>query len=86
LAKFMVKADGTISADVVGMNADRIAEGAGIDVPTGTKILLVELEGLGPEEPFSREKLCPVLGYTTVESDAEGFDVAEKLLRFGGLG
>ncbi|AIE82745.1 bifunctional acetaldehyde-CoA/alcohol dehydrogenase [Actinotignum schaalii] len=86
LATFMVKADGTISADVVGMNADRIAEGAGIDVPTGTKILLVELEGLGPEEPFSREKLCPVLGYTTVENDAEGFDVAEKLLRFGGLG
>ena len=34
---------------------------AGVKVPEDTKILVAELEGVGPEYPLSREKLSPVL-------------------------
>jgi hypothetical protein len=30
--------------------------------PAGTKVLIGEVEGIGPAEPMSYEKLCPVLG------------------------
>ncbi|MDY5152180.1 bifunctional acetaldehyde-CoA/alcohol dehydrogenase [Actinotignum urinale] len=86
LKDFMVTEKGGIAPFVVGMNADRIAEGAGLDLPLGTKILLVEMESIGADEPFSREKLCPVLGYTTYATEEEGLEKSEAMLRFGGMG
>ncbi|MGV9184772.1 bifunctional acetaldehyde-CoA/alcohol dehydrogenase [Arcanobacterium canis] len=86
LTAFMVRDNGTIAPGVVGMSAGRIAKEAGLDLPERTKILLVELDEVSDNEPFAHEKLCPVLGFTTVKDDVEGFDVAEKLLKMGGLG
>ena len=86
LEAFMITEQGSVSASVVGQNAAAIAEGAGIDVPKDTKLLLVPIEGVGPEHPFSREKLCPVLAMTTVSGPEEGFRLASEMLEFGGLG
>ena len=49
------------SAEVIAKSALRIAELAGIDVPDSTTFLMVEEEGVGPDYPFSGEKLSVVL-------------------------
>src|SRR5260370_3071468 len=59
---------------------------AGLEVPGDTPILVVELTGVGKQHPLSAEKLSPVLSLYSVKDFAEGLDVCESLLRFGGLG
>ena len=78
--------EGKLNSKVVGMPASVIAEMAGINVDSKTKILIAKLEGVGPEYPLSREKLSPVLAYYVVDGYEEGFDVCKKILDFGGLG
>ncbi|SEM96414.1 acetaldehyde dehydrogenase /alcohol dehydrogenase AdhE [Mesobacillus persicus] len=75
-----------VNADIVGMPAFRIAEMAGVAVPEDTKILIAELEGVGPEFPLSREKLSPVLACYKVVGLEHGMQRAEEMLNFGGLG
>lgn len=75
-----------VNAKIVGMPAAKIAEMAGVTVPEGTKILVAELAGVGPQYPLSREKLSPVLACYKVNSFAEGLKRAEEMLEFGGLG
>lgn len=75
-----------VNADIVGMPAFKIAQMAGVEVPEGTKILIAELQGVGPDYPLSREKLSPVLACYKVSSLEEGLKRAEEMLEFGGLG
>ncbi|MEW9052031.1 MAG: bifunctional acetaldehyde-CoA/alcohol dehydrogenase [Neobacillus sp.] len=75
-----------VNADIVGMPAAKIAAMAGVQVPEHTKILVAELEGVGPQYPLSREKLSPVLACYKVSSLNEGLTRAEEMLEFGGLG
>jgi len=75
-----------VNPAIVGMPAVKIAEMAGIKVPEGTKILIAETETVGPEEPLSAEKLSPVLACYKVNSTEEGFERAEQMLHYGGLG
>lgn len=71
---------------VVGRSAQEIARLAGIEVPQGTRILIAPLEGVGEAHPLSREKLCPVLGFYTVENLEEGVNLCTDITHFGGLG
>ncbi|WHY83838.1 bifunctional acetaldehyde-CoA/alcohol dehydrogenase [Neobacillus novalis] len=75
-----------VNPDIVGMAAAKIAALAGVTIPEETKILVAELEGVGPGYPLSREKLSPVLACYTVSSLEEGLTRAEEMLEFGGLG
>ena len=77
---------GAVNPEIVGKSAAWIAEQAGVNVPADTKILLAKLEGVGPEYPLSREKLSPVLAYFIVNSDEEGVERAEQMVKFHGLG
>lgn len=86
LEKFMITEKGGVDSSLVGHPAAEVAANAGLSVPESTKVLLVPLDGVGPEHPFSQEKLLPVLGYMTVQSAEEGFARADELLEFGGLG
>ena len=45
-----------------------IAEQAGFTVPDDTSIILVEVAGVGPQEPLTREKLAPVLAVLRADS------------------
>ncbi|MEH7549394.1 MULTISPECIES: bifunctional acetaldehyde-CoA/alcohol dehydrogenase [Bacillaceae] len=77
---------GSINNLIVGLPAAMIAKLAGIKVPENTKILIAELEGVGPNEPLSCEKLSPILACYKVNSFAEGLRIAEETLEYGGLG
>ena len=75
-----------LNGAVVGQSPATIASWAGFTVPETTKILVVKETGVGEEFPFSKEKLSPVLAYYTVKSTDEGIDLADRLIRFGGMG
>ena len=77
---------GAVSGDIVGLSAEVIAQKAGISVPAGTRVLVVECAEVGPKEFFSREKLSPVLGYFVEDGWEKCCERAIELLEFGGLG
>ena len=75
------------NVEAIGRDATWIAAQAEITgVGTGARVLLVPLAGIGPEEPLSREKLCPVLGLRIVRDARQGIRDARALLRFAGAG
>ncbi len=77
---------GSMSAAVVGQPANEIAVAAGFTVPAATKILIALLDEVGPQEPLSREKLSPILGYYVAKTTDEAMDICDRLTGFGGLG
>jgi acetaldehyde dehydrogenase/alcohol dehydrogenase len=72
-----------VNPEVVGKPATEIAEKAGLKVPAGTKMIIVELTGTGKEHPLSLEKLSPVLAMVKSNSHAEAFKLAEQMLETG---
>ena len=71
---------------MVGQTPQWIAAHAGFSVPDDTSIILVEVTGVGPQEPLTREKLAPVLAVLRAESTEHGIQLAEKMVEFDGLG
>ncbi len=59
----LMRSSGTMNPAIVGKTAVRIAAMAGIQVPDGIKVLIGFEENVGAAYPYSREKLCPVLGF-----------------------
>jgi len=54
--------------------------------PPLTKVLIAEVEKIGTEEPFSYEKLSPVLALYVAESFPVAVEKARALVEFGGIG
>jgi acetaldehyde dehydrogenase/alcohol dehydrogenase len=75
-----------LNPEVVGQSAAWLAERAGFQVPADTSIILVELDEVGPAEPLSREKLCPVLAVLRAQDRAAGLRYAEQMVELDGLG
>ncbi|PYG00868.1 acetaldehyde dehydrogenase / alcohol dehydrogenase [Georgenia satyanarayanai] len=75
-----------LNAAVVGRSPQWIAEQAGFAVPADTSIILVEVSGVGPHEPLTREKLCPVLAVLRAADREHGMTLAEQMVELDGLG
>lgn len=71
---------------IVGQPAAAIARMAGISVPEGARVLLAEAERVGDEEPFSMEKLSPVLALYRVPDWRAGVARCAELVAYGGMG
>ncbi len=78
--------DGHINPKIVGQSTATIAELAGIEVPTGSKVLIGEIDEVGIHEPFSIEKLSPVLGMYRTADFKSATEKAEELILLGGRG
>ena len=77
---------GSINPEIVGQPAAQIAELAEVKVPAATKVLIGEVSEVGPSEPFSYEKLSPVLAMYRCKDWKEGTDKARELVELGGIG
>lgn len=87
LEKYVINLEkGAANPDIVGKPATFIAENAGITIPEGTKLLIAEVEGIGPDHPLTREKLSPVLAFIKAESHEDGFKKAKQMLELNGMG
>lgn len=75
-----------VNPAIVGQPATKIAEACGIEVPEGTKILVAEIEGVGPKFPLSAEKLSPILACYKVKNAEQGIERAAEVVAFGGMG
>ena len=78
--------NGVLNAKIVGQSAVKIAEIAGITVPENTKVLIGEVESVELEEPFSHEKLSPILAMYKVKDFEEALEKAARLVELGGFG
>ncbi len=81
-----IMVDGHLNAKIVGQSAAKIAELAGITVPADTKVLIGEAVKIGADEPFSFEKLSPVLGLYKARDFDDALGKAEALVAAGGIG
>ena len=76
----------TLNTQVVGKSAQWIADKAGITVPSGTRVLVVRLDGVGREHPLSCEKLSPILAFYVADGWRAGCERCKEVLAFGGMG
>jgi sulfoacetaldehyde dehydrogenase len=75
------------SIDVIARPAQHIARLAGIDVTDDRTFLIVDEDGVGPDHPFSGEKLSVVLARYTYAGGIDGaIDVVNEITNFQGLG
>ena len=82
----VIQIDGKLNAKIVGQTAVTIAKLAGIKVPPETKVLIAEVKGVGPDVPFSCEKLSPTLALYKADTYEDAIENAKALLNYGGLG
>jgi len=77
---------GTAHPQIVGQPAYKIAELAGFKIPEDSKILLCERAKLDWEDPFSREKLSPILTMYKAKNFEQAAEMAFELVSKGGAG
>mmetsp|Transcript_34399 Transcript_34399/g.58271 ORF Transcript_34399/g.58271 Transcript_34399/m.58271 type:complete len:882 (+) Transcript_34399:30-2675(+) len=85
LGKFLI-VNGRVNADIVGQSAQEIARRINVEVPYGTVVLGAEASNVGPQEPFSHEKLCPVLALYKASDFKEGVKLCKELTEYDGIG
>lgn len=71
---------------IVGQPACKIAKIAGFIVPENAKILLCERPKVDWNDPFSREKLSPILTMYKAKNFKEAVEMAHELVFKGGAG
>ena len=77
---------GTAHPDIVGQSAHTIAKLAGFETPVDAKVLLAERPSVDWEDPFSREKLSPILSMYKAANYEEAAEMAYQLVSRGGAG
>ncbi len=79
---------GQLNRQIVAQPARRIAEVAGFEAPgaLGSRFLIVEEDGIGPDHPFSGEKLSVVLTVYRTADFAQALDTVDAILAFMGEG
>ena len=78
--------NGALNAKIVGQKASIIAELAGVNVPSNTKILIGEVTSVDISEEFAHEKLSPVLAMYRAKDFDDAVEKADRLIEDGGLG
>lgn len=63
LGALFFRADGSHEPEMVGRSAQELAKKAGFYVPENTSVLVSEQKYVSETNPYSKEKLCPVLAY-----------------------
>jgi sulfoacetaldehyde dehydrogenase len=79
---------GKLSPAVIGQSVAAIAKHAGLADPAAhaARALLVDGEGVGPDDPFSGEKLSPVLAVYRVRDFEAAKDLVRRIYAFQGAG
>lgn len=82
----VIMVNNAINTAVVGQSACKIAEMAKIDAPKDIKVLIGEVKSAEISEPFSHEKLSPILAMYRVNTFHEALNKAVRLIELGGFG
>jgi len=82
----LMRENGTMNPKVVGRSPQVIAQLAGIEIPSGTRVLVAHETKVGPKYPFSKEKLCPVLAFYTEPDWVAACERCIEILHHEGAG
>ncbi len=85
VAQLILK-DGHLNAAIVGQSVTQLAQMAQLNIPPDTKLLIGEASKIGPEEPFSFEKLSPILALYRAPDFLAAVEQAKQLVNFAGRG
>ena len=86
LANFILRSNGTMNPQIVGKSALRLAQMAGINIPCNTKVLISEECEVSKRNPYSREKLAPILAFYVENSWEEACERSIEILNVEGKG
>ncbi len=86
VAKFILRDNGTMNPKIVGKSARDIGEMAGIEIPAGTRVLLSRQKEVSKKNPYTREKLCPLLAFFVEEGWQEACERSIQILQNEGVG
>lgn len=78
--------DGHLNPKIIAQSAQTIAEIADIDIPEDRKFIMVEETGIGPNYPFSGEKLCVVVALYKYDKFEEAVNKVNEITRYQGMG
>ncbi len=78
--------NGPISRKVVGQSVQTVAGLAGVEVPEGTRMILIKAREIGKTEPLCREKMCPVMIAYPYDTFEEAVEMAQRDLDVEGRG
>jgi len=82
----LMRSSGTMNPAIVGKTPQYIAKLAGIAVPDNVRVLIGLETEVGDDVPFSREKLCPVLGFYTQPDWESACELCIRILLHEGAG
>lgn len=86
IANILLRPNGMINPDVVGKNALYLSDCAGFSIPSSTRVLISLQNTVSHKNPYSREKLCPVLALYVEEGLEQACNRVMELLTNEGLG
>src|SRR5881409_106061 len=86
LAKIVATPQRSLNPAIVGKSVEVIAKLAGLNVPPGTRCLMVDVGGVGRDFPLSMEKLSPILAFYVADGLERGAERSYEVLRYGGMG
>jgi sulfoacetaldehyde dehydrogenase len=78
--------DNHLNAKIIAQSVQTIAKVAGISIPEDRKFIMVEEKGIGPEAPFSGEKLSMVVALYQYEKFQEAIDYVNMITNYHGRG
>lgn len=79
-------ANGHLNIDLIGKSVNTIAQLTGIHIPAETHLLIAEVEHIGADEPFSSEKLSPIIAMYRAEHFEDALTKAALLVEYAGHG
>lgn len=87
LARFILRANGTMNPQIVGKSVAQISKLAGLtNVPSTARVLIAKETRVGDDAPYSREKLAPILAFFVEENVDAVMDKVTEILYFEGMG
>ncbi|MCC5969025.1 MAG: aldehyde dehydrogenase family protein [Pararhodobacter sp.] len=80
--------DGHLNREVIAKDADVLLEKLGLTgkVPSSTRFIAVETDGIGPDHPLSGEKLSRVAALYRARDYDHAVDITRQVLTFQGAG
>jgi sulfoacetaldehyde dehydrogenase len=78
--------DGVLNPRIVAQPPETIAGMAGFDIPEGTKFFIVPETGVGPDHPFSGEKLTVTMALYRVKDIDEAIARTNEIQSYQGQG
>ncbi len=75
-----------LNKEIIAQSAQKVAEVAGFDLPEGKSFLMVHGKAVGPEDPFSAEKLSVVMTLWKYSDFKEAIKLVQDITAFNGTG